>query len=475
MYLPKIGMITFSDPREHEFHVLYEKKTEARIKRAKEYLGKFPVELIASDIPARSSSEIDAQTAELKKQGVEVFIAHIPCWTWPNGVVRGVLNMGLPTVLLSNDDPSTHGTVGLLGSGGALNQIGYKHLRIQQDFTDEHPNLFDTKFLPFVRAASAVERLKGQVFGFIGGRSLGIDTGSFDPMQWKKLFAIDSDHIDHEEIIRRAEQIEPERIDATFNWLVESVGEVKYDEKLTEERLKYQVACYLATKDIIADRKLDFGAIKCMPDLTNFRAPQCISTALLNGGYDADGNFEPFPISCEADADGALSMEILKLVSGGMPTMFADVSHIGYKEKLIYLPNCGSMCTYYAGRHCEGCKNMKNIELRRANRPSGGAVTFTVPSAGEMTMARLCRKDGKYQMFIIESEFITPSKEIMDAFVEARGVHQLPVAFMKADFDIEKFVDAFNSNHISGVAGRYKEELLEVCRLLDIEPVVIGE
>ena len=166
-----------------------------------------------------------------------------------------------------------------------------------------------------MRAASAVERLKGQVFGFIGGRSLGIDTGSFDPMQWKKMFAIDSDHIDHEEIIRRAEQIEPERIETTFKWLVESVGEVKYDEKLTEERLKYQVACYLATKDIIADRKLDFGAIKCMPDLTNFRAPQCISTALLNGGYDADGDFEPFPISCEADADGALSMEILKLVS----------------------------------------------------------------------------------------------------------------------------------------------------------------
>lgn len=475
MYLPKIGMITFSDPREHEFHVLYEEKTEVRMKTAKEYLEKLPVEIYAFDIPARSAKEIDEQTNALKGKGIEVFIAHIPCWTWPNGVVRGVLNMGLPTVLLSNDDPSTHGTVGLLGAGGALNQIGYKHLRIQQDFTEEHPNLIDTKLLPFVRAASAVERLKGQVFGFIGGRSLGIDTGSFDPMQWKKLFAIDSDHIDHEEIIRRAEQIDPQRIDATYQWLVDSVGEVKYDEKLTEERLKYQVACYLATKDIIADRKLDFGAIKCMPDLTNFRAPQCISTALLNGGYDADGNFEPFPISCEADADGALSMEILKLVSGGMPTMFADVSHIGYKEKLIYLPNCGSMCTYYAGRHCEGCKNMKNIELRRANRPSGGAVTFTVPSAGEMTMARLCRTNGKYQMFIIETEFVEPSKEIMDAFVKARGVHQLPVAFMKADFDIEKFMDVFNSNHISGVAGRYKKELLEVCRLLDIEPVVVGE
>ena len=62
-------------------------------------------------------------------------------------------------------------------------------------------------------------------------------------------------------------------MEAVFKWLVDSVGSVKYDEKLTEERLKYQVACYLATKDIIADRHLDFGAIKCMPDMTNFRAP----------------------------------------------------------------------------------------------------------------------------------------------------------------------------------------------------------
>ena len=288
MGLPKVGMITFSDAREHEYKVLYEEKTAARIKRTVEYFADYEMELHTFDTVARSPQDIDRQTDELKKKGVEVFIANIPCWTWPNGVVRGVLNMGLPTILLSNDDPGTHGTVGFLGSGGALNQIGYKHLRIQQDFTDEHPNLFDTKMMPYIRAAAAVRKLQGRIFGFIGGRSLGIDTGSFDPMQWKKLFQIDSDHIDHEEIVRRAEAIDESRVEAVFRWLVDSVGSVKYDEKLTEERLKYQVACYLATKDIIADRHLDFGAIKCMPDMTNFRAPQCISTALLNGGYDAE-------------------------------------------------------------------------------------------------------------------------------------------------------------------------------------------
>ena len=473
MNMPRVGMITFSDPREHEFHVLYKEKTEIRMKAAAEYFSKLDMELFSFEVAARSVEEIERQAAELKTKKVEVLIAYIPCWTWPNGVVRGVLNMGLPTVLVSNDDPGTHGTVGLLGSGGALNQIGYRHLRIQQDFTEERPNLFDSKMMPYIRAAACVEKLKGKTFGFIGGRSLGIDTGSFDPMQWKKNFMIDSDHIDHEEIIRRAEQIEPKRVEKMFDWLVNAVGDVKYDEKLTQEKLMYQAACYLATKDIISERHLDFGAIKCMPDLTNFRIPQCVSTALLNGGYDADGNFEPFAISCEADADGALSMEILKLVSGGLPTMFADVSHVGYKEKLIYLPNCGSMCTYYAGRSCNGCENMKNIELRRANRPSGGAVTYTVPAAGEMTMARLCRADGRYQMFIIETEFVKPEKDILEAFVKARGVHQLPVAFMKADFDMERFIDEFNSNHISGVAGRYKKELVEVCKMLDIEPIVV--
>ena len=116
--------------------MLYEEKTAARIKRTVEYFADYEMELHTFDTVARSPQDIDRQTDELKKKGVEVFIANIPCWTWPNGVVRGVLNMGLPTILLSNDDPGTHGTVGFLGSGGALNQIGYKHLRIQQDFTD---------------------------------------------------------------------------------------------------------------------------------------------------------------------------------------------------------------------------------------------------------------------------------------------------------------------------------------------------
>ena len=45
MGLPKVGMITFSDAREHEYKVLYEEKTAARIKRTVEYFADYEMEL----------------------------------------------------------------------------------------------------------------------------------------------------------------------------------------------------------------------------------------------------------------------------------------------------------------------------------------------------------------------------------------------------------------------------------------------
>ena len=44
--------------------------------------------------------------------------------------------------------------------------------------------------------------------GLFGGRSLGIDTGTFDPMQWRSQFGVDVTHIDQLEIVRRADLVE---------------------------------------------------------------------------------------------------------------------------------------------------------------------------------------------------------------------------------------------------------------------------
>lgn len=469
---PKVALMTFGDAREHEWGNLFRGLTEPRHKGIRKYFANYPVTLHAFDDVARTKDQIDAQVDDLKSAGAETFVVHIPCWTSPNLIVRGVQRMDLPTILISNKDAATHGTVGLLGAGGALDQIGYPHLRIRGSF--ETSTIAD-RALPFFRAASAVARLRGKVFGLFGGRSLGIDTGTFDPMQWRQQFGVDVEHIDQLEIIRRAELIEDKSSDQMVAWLEEKMGTVDYDgTRLTPEKLGFQSRCYLATRQIIAELGLDFVAIKCMPNLTNYYVPQCISAALLPGPYDAQGAKKPVPMACEADGDGALTMQILSLISGGRPTLFGDLSHLDEENLTLYIPNCGAMCSWYAGRSSQPDKNLSKIELRPSFRPGGGATVYFKAAPGPVTLARLSRRAGKYIMVIFTGEAIEPPTDAYQEFIAARGSHQLPTMFVHATLNFDELIAEFGSNHISGVAGLCVDELIHVCRLLDIKPIVLG-
>ncbi|NWF71050.1 MAG: L-fucose isomerase [Chloroflexi bacterium] len=467
MSQPKVGIITFGDHRKHEWDNVFGKLTEPRHREAIAFLKGLPIALHYDEAVARFKSDIDRQADALRAAGVEALVAHVPCWTSPNLVVRGIQRLKLPTVLIGNKHPGTHSTVGLMGAGGTLSQIGFPHLRLREDFGAA----LTERMMPYVRAAAATQRLHGKVFGLFGGRSLGIDTGTFDPMQWKQLFGVDTEHIDQLEIIRRAELIPDADAAKMVTWLERMAGAVKYnDQRFTPERLRFQVKCYLATKLIIAEMGLDFVAIKCMPDLTTHYVPQCLTAALMPGPYDADGQKAPLMMACEADGDAALTMEILKEVSGGKAVLFMDLSYIDDQRRTFYLPNCGAFCTWYAARSDDPAANMQRVELRAANRPGGGAITYFTTAPGALTFARLYRVKGSYRLAIIEGETVTISQEEYQAFVAARGSHQLPTAFVKLDADIDQLISRFGSNHILAVDGRYRQELHYVCDMLNITP-----
>jgi len=471
---PKVGLITFGDNRPHEWENVFKGLTEPRHQQALEFLDSEPIELHSSSQVARHKDEIDAQADALIAAGVEALVAHTPCWTSPNLVVRGIQRLNLPTMVLTNKSPATHGMVGFLGTCGTLDQLGYPHLRVRVDLDQAEAEGVTQKTLPFFRAATVKARLRGKTFGLFGGRSLGIDTGTFDPLQWKRMFEIDTEHIDQLEIIRRAELVSDERTDHMMKWLEQNVARIDYGEgNLTPEKLAYQVRCYLATKDIIAESSLDFVAVKCMPDLSTHHVPQCLSAAFLPGPYDADGPKDPLMMACEADSDAALTMEILKQVSGGKPVLFMDVSHIDDQAKLAYMPNCGAFCSWYAKRSDDPVQNLQQVELRAANRPGGGAMTYFTTAPGPLTFARLYRKSGEYFMAIMTGEAVRPSEDRYEEFVRARAGHQLPTTFAELDADIDSLVAEFASNHILAVDGLYVRELMHVCEFLKINPVVL--
>lgn len=473
MEKPRVGLITFGDDRDDMWEKVFKNLSEPRHKELCEFLGSQDIELISSEDVARSRNQINSQVDSLLAAKVDVLVAHTPCWTSPNLVIHGVQRAGLPIALVTSKSPATHGMVGFFGAGGAMSQVNIPHLRVREDYGSKG---MVEKLLPYLRAASAVNKLKGEVFGFFGGRSIGIDTGSFDPMQWRSLFGVDVEHIDQLEIIRRAELIvekDSERTDKMINWLEDNTKSVAYnDTVLTKERLAYQAACYLATKDIIEEKNLGFVAIKCMPDLSSNYVPQCLSAAILPSPFDADGAKASVSMACEADGDGALTMEILKHVAGGLPTLFGDLSHMDEEDNVLYLPNCGALSAWYAGRSNDPFQNLSQIELRPSLRPGGSSTVYFTAAPGPITLARLYRVSGQYKMAIIPGNAITLSQEKLDEFIEARGSHQLPTAFVKITGDIEEIVQEFGSNHISGVAGDVEQELIHFCKMKGITPVV---
>lgn len=476
MEKPRIGLITFGDEREDMWEKVFKALSEPRHSALLAYLKTLPVEVHAHDAVARTRDQINAQAESLRADGIHVLIAHIPCWTSPNLVVHGIQRLDLPVALVTGKSPATHSMVGFLGTGGALDQVGIPHLRVRE--TTGSAKMTET-LMPFIRAAAAAGALQDTVFGFFGGRSLGIDTGSFDPMQWRRQFGVDVEHIDQSEIIRKAHNIReqaPDRARDMVDWMEKTMGKVAYDgTALTREKLVFQSACYLATKDMISEMGLGFVAVKCMPDLCTHHVPQCLSAALLPGPFDADGPKKTVSMACEADGDGALTMEIMKHVSGGMPVLFGDLSHMDPEENLLYLPNCGAMSTWFAARADTAGENLERVELRPSVRPGGGATVYFRAAPGPITLARLYRWAGEYRMAIIPGEAIEPSREKLDEFIKARGVHQLPTAFVKVSADPDDIVTEFGSNHISGVAGDVQKELIHFCRLRQITPVVFPD
>jgi L-fucose isomerase len=328
-----------------------------------------------------------------------------------------------------------------------------------------------SKVLNFAKAAHAVNSLNGSVYGMFGGRSMGMYTGVAEQSLWMKKFGIDCEHLDEMEIIRLAQIMDKDRIDRAFDWLSQNICRICYDGAgLTEEKLRFQIACYLATKDLVKERELDFIGIKCQPEMGNHFVSQCLTQAFLNDPYDMEGEHDITVCSCENDMDGALTMQMLHLLTGA-PTLFFDFRHYDEENDVFVFSNCGSQSTYYAGRSKNYKENLKNVEFF-AQTPeffdAGGATVRYMATEGDLTCARLTRKDGKYRMVIFPAKVREFPMEKMN-----ETSPEWPAAYIKINVSPEKLIDVYGSNHAHAVEGNVVSELLTICEMLDIESIVL--
>src|SRR5574341_2593160 len=131
-------------------------------------------------------------------------------------------------------------------------------------------------------------------------------------------------------------------------------------------------------------------------------------------GYSINGSSQAFPLT--------------------PPRPFASLPQaFGQTEGDFWdLVNSGQHATYFAGRSFDPEVNLPKVKLLPEifYFPAGGAAVHHIAAPGEVTLARLTRKNGRYWMAIAPAEFLAFPEE--EALVKAQATTgEWPHAFTR--------------------------------------------
>lgn len=462
-----------SDGREHlhQEYMPITTKYQADIMHALQNSGKY--EVIAGSGPIHNNEEAKREAMRLRSENVEVTLVNYSIWCYPQFTAVATALLPGPFLLFCNLHPSQCGMVGMLAAAGTLDQLDRPYGRIWGSIED--PDVF-AKVDKFLHAASAIARLRGMTFGNFGGRPLGMYTAVANLEQWQKMFGIDVENIEQADIIHAGSEAKQEDVEHALRWLEENAHQVAYNGKnLTPDILRTQIRSYYGLRKIIEEKKLDFVGIKAHGDLTEYYCTMDIAEAFLNDPYDWDGPKETTIAATEADMDGALTMQIFKLITG-KPVLFCDVRHYDKEKDVWFFSNSGTHATYFAAASDVPEENMHKVSLlpETPDYPAGGASVQHFAAPGDVTLARLARKNGKYCLTIVPATLVNFSQE------EMLRMGQLttpcwPIAFARLKVSADQFLSTFPCNHIHGVYGNHIEELMTYADLMGMDIKILGE
>lgn len=484
MKLVPIGIAMLGDERRSVMERL-EGDCLKRMKRLAEilntklqyYWGSKPEIILAPKVVSsvKDSKEIGEYLA---RNNVKILILQYYIWDYPYLVWPLVNTLGRdkPILNVSNNEGEYPGNVGLLATDGALRQAGLRTHRIIGDIED--PKIQE-EIVDWIMAAETAVSLRGQVYGIFGGHSMGMETGYFHMVPIQKVFGVTGYQIDQLLLVRYMERVSKEEVEKGFKWLSDMLGDrIRYDGKmLTPEKLKMQLRLYLAMKTISEEYGFDFCGIKGQREFTEHVVITDVAEMLMNDPYDWNGSKEPFVCSTEADSFGALTMQILKYISGGLPVLFADVRLYVPEKDIWIFANSGNHASWYAARSFDPRENFKKVTLWPAIEmyfPVGGASVEFDAAPGEMTFARLGMYGDRIYMVIVRGDSIDLPEDEKKRLRDQTNP-TWPHMYVKLKASFEEFVNVFPANHIHGIPGNHVMKLVRFCEIVGIEPIVLGE
>jgi len=479
----QIGIVMLNDEREHVWRrnnpenvAVVQKWAELIKKGVKNIDGTSPEIVIGSEII--SSIRVAQKVGEeLARSNCKSIVMCYNVWDFPFLVWPFINSIGKdkPILSLSNNNGKYPGNVGLLATDGALRQAGIRTHRIIGEANDPETQ---AKVFDWVKAAQTLTTMQNEVYGLYGGHSMGMETGFFHLVPTIKTIGTTCYQIDQLWLVKEMERVEEKEVKKGLSWFEELLGErLNYDGRvLSPQTLKTQIRLYLAMGKVNEENGFDFCGLKGQRELTEYVCLGDVAEMLMNDPYDWRGPKEPTVCATEADAYAALTMQMLKYISRGLPVLFMDV-RLYHPDKDIWdWCNSGNHASWYAAQSFDPVENFKKISFHPALEfyfKAGGASVEFDAAPGPMTFARLGLWDDQLYMVMVKGESLDLSPE------ERQTINQQtdptwPHVHARLYCSFDEFISVFPSNHVLGMAGDCIRVLTYLCEISGIVPLILG-
>jgi L-fucose isomerase-like protein len=234
--------------------------------------------------------------------------------------------------------------------------------------------------LRFLRAAALRQRLRRARIGLAGLRTRGMTEVAASEMALKKVLGPRMVPVDMVALLARANQAAQTETLPVWERVKQAAGEVR----VQDDAGLASAGFYVAIRELIERERLTAFAFGCYPD---YMGRACLAASLL-----AD---EGAPVGCEGDANGAVAMAMLQLLTG-QPTHNTDWLD-PLDDGSVVFTHCGSGSYSLAERR-------DAITLAPVRLANCGVCSLFTARPGPVTLLNLLPSVAGYQMAVMEGE-----------------------------------------------------------------------
>lgn len=248
-----------------------------------------------------------------------------------------------------------------------------------------------------VRLAYTVRRLQSARIGVIGGQAPGYFAMSADPLTVKQALGAQVQTFSLSEFVDRVNESPPEEVEADVDRVKDSALPHK---DTTDDDLPVASRLYLALQHYFTEEGCDAVALRDWPELprTVGQWPYLAICRLAEEGL---------PVACEGDADGALTGYLGACLDMG-PCFLSD--WLEHDEQTVTLWHGGVLPFSLSPE--QGQPGAPHL-ARHFNFPKPLVVESTLKPGMPVTLCRLWRVDGCYQLTTCDAEALPPRRTRM--------------------------------------------------------------